>query len=131
MAKQKAQVNAVAVANPVDLLVLPKALGEFSATNNGVQVKVGQEGSLILKVKRLHEYKGPYKVETMIPMNLKGFTLEGAEIPANADTANVKVKVAPDAMPGARNDIVLKFKAMYLGKDEVSQELKVNINIAK
>ena len=131
MAKQKAQVNAVAVANPVDLLVLPKSLGEFSATNNGVQVKVGQEGALMLKVKRLHEYKGPYKVETVIPMNLKGFTLEGAEIPANSDTANVKVKVAPDAMPGARNDIVLKFKAMYLGKDEVTQELKVNINIAK
>lgn len=129
--KQKAQVNVVAVANPMELLVLPKTLGEFSATNSGVQVKIGQEGSLALKVKRLHDYTGSYKVEAVLPMNTKGLVLEASEIPGGSDAGSIKVKVAPDAMVGPRNDIVLRFKGMFRSKEEIAQEIKVNVSVVK
>jgi hypothetical protein len=129
--KQKAAVNVVSVITPLELTVLPKALGEFSVTNTGVQVKAGAEGKLELKVKRLHNYEGTYKVEVVIPANAKGIVLEPSEFAINSDATQIKVKVAADAMPGPRNDIVLKFKGMFLGKDEVIAELKANISVVK
>ena len=129
--KQKAAVNIVSVITPLELTVLPKALGEFSVTNTGVQVKAGAEGKLELKVKRLHNYEGTYKVEVVIPANAKGIVLEPSEFAINSEATLIKVKVAADAMPGPRNDIVLKFKGMFLGKDEIIAELKANVSVVK
>ncbi len=129
--KQKAAVNIVSIITPVELTVLPKALGEFSVTNNGVQVKAGVEGKLELKVKRLHNYEGTYKVEVVIPANAKGIVLEPSEFAINAEGTQIKVKVAADAMPGPRNDILLKFKGMFLDKDEIIAELKANVSVVK
>ncbi len=129
--KQKAAINIVSVITPIDLTVLPKALGEFSITNNGVQIKAGAEGNLELKVKRLHNHEGAYKVEVVIPPTAKGVVLEPSEFAVNNDAAQIKVKVAADAMPGPRNDIVLKFKGMFLGKDEIIAELKANVSVVK
>lgn len=129
--KQKAAVNFVSVISPLELTVLPKALGEFSIVNNGVQVKAGSEGKLELKVKRLHNYEGTYKVEVVVPANLKGIVLEPTEFATNSDSTLIKVKVAADAMPGPRNDIPLKFKGMFMGKDEIIAELKANVSVVK
>jgi len=129
--KQKAAVNIVSVITPLELTVLPKALGEFSVTNTGVQVKAGSEGKLELKVKRLHNYEGTYKVEVVIPANAKGIVLEPSEFAINSEATQIKVKVAADAMPGPKNDIVLKFKGMFLGKDEIIAELKANVSVVK
>lgn len=129
--KQKAAVNIVSVIVPIDLTVLPKALGEFSLTNNGVQIKTGAEGKLELKVKRLHNYDGAYKVEVVIPPNLKGIVLEPSDFANNIEVIQIKVKVAADAIPGPRNDILLKFKGMFLGKDEIIAELKANVSVVK
>jgi hypothetical protein len=129
--KQKAAVNIVSVITPLELTVLPKALGEFSVTNTGVQVKAGAEGKLELKVKRLHNYEGTYKIEVVIPANAKGIVLEPSEFAINSEATQIKVKVAADAMPGPRNDIVLKFKGMFLGKDEIIAELKANVSVVK
>jgi len=129
--KQKPAVNIVSVITPIELTVLPKALGEFSITNAGVQVKTGQEGMLELKVKRLHNYEGVYKVESILPANMKGITLDQAEFAINSELAKIKVKVAVDAVPGPRNDIVLKFKGMFLGKEEILHELKANVTVVK
>jgi hypothetical protein len=129
--KQKAAVNIVSVITPLELTVLPKVLGEFSVTNTGVQVKAGAEGKLELKVKRLHNYEGTYKVEVVIPANAKGIVLEPSEFAINSEATQIKIKVAADAMPGPRNDIVLKFKGMFLGKDEIIAELKANVSVVK
>lgn len=129
--KQKAAVNIVSVITPIELTVLPKALGEFSVSNMGLQVKAGAEGQLELKAKRLHNYDGVFKVEVVVPANAKGIVFDPVEFPANSESVGLKVKAAPDAMPGPRNDILLKFKGMFQGKDEVVSELKANINIVK
>lgn len=131
MAKQKNPVNVVAVTSPVKLTVLPKTLAEFTVANTGVQIKAGQEGILDLRVKRLHDHAGPLRIEPTIPPAMKGLTIEAADSPLGSEISKLKVKVAADAMPGPRNDIILKLKGKYLNEDEIVQELKVNVNVVK
>jgi hypothetical protein len=130
MAKQKPGVNVVQFSAPVTLTVLPKSLATVSVAPN-TNVKVGATGEVVVKVTRLYEYADEFKVQVVLPTAVKGLTIADVVIPAGKDEAKLVLTVPADAMPGPRNDLVVKVTANWNGNVPVVHEAKFNVNVVK
>jgi hypothetical protein len=129
-AKQKPNVNVTQYSAPVTLTVLPKELARLSLSNQAPTVKAGAQAELIVRVNRLHNYDGEYKVEVILPPNTKGVEVAGAVIPAGKDEVKLVVKAQDGTMPGGRNNLVVRATGMAYGHP-VKQEAKFNVNVVK
>jgi hypothetical protein len=129
-AKQKPNVNVVQYSAPVTLTVLPKELARLSLSTQSPSVKAGAQADLIVRVNRLHNYDGEFKVEVVLPPNTKGVEVAGAVIPAGKDEAKLVVKVPAGATPGGRNNLVVRATAMSYGHP-IKHEAKFNVNVVK
>ena len=127
---QKPAVNVVLPATPVVLTVLPKNLGTVAVTVPNPNVKVGGETEVVVKITRLFDYAGEFKVELVLPANVQGVSAEAVTIPAGKDEAKLILKAAADAAPGARNELVVRATAT-LGMNTTTQEAKFNVTVAK
>lgn len=128
----KANVPAVAFAQPVEFTVLPTTLGKVTPgqiPNN--TLKLGTKAELLVKVDRQFNYDGPYTVKFAPPMGVTGVTAADVTIPAGkADEAKLTLTAAADAKAGAVSNAVVTVTGRFAGKD-VTTETKVNFNIAK
>jgi hypothetical protein len=129
-AKQKPNTNVIQYSAPVTLTVLPKELARLSLSTQSPSVKVGAQADLIVKVNRLHNFDGEFKVEVVLPPNTKGVEVAGAVIPAGKDEAKLVVKAAAGATPGGRNNLVIRATAMSYGHP-IKHEAKFNVNVVK
>jgi len=129
--KQKANVPATAFADPVEFFVLPTALAKVTPGTlpNGV-VKLGATAELTIKVERLFDYAGEYKVKFVPPAGVTGVTADEVTIPAGKDEAKLVVKAAADAKPGAVAGLVV-VTAVFDKKYPVAHETKVNVTVGK
>lgn len=131
MAKQKPNVPAEAFSTPITVLVVPNALGRFTTgplPNN--TLKLGTSTDLPVKVERLHDFAGEYKVSFVPAKDAAGVTAIDVVIPAGKDEAKLVLKTAADAKPGALAGAVV-VTATYGGKYAVVYENKVSFNLAK
>jgi hypothetical protein len=129
-APQKPPVNVVLPANPVTLTVLPKNLATVAVTVPNANVKAGGEAEVVVKLTRLFDYTGEFKVELVLPPNLQGVSADAITIPMGKDEAKLILKAAADATPGARNDLVIRATAAISGVS-TTQEAKFNVNVVK
>jgi hypothetical protein len=128
----KANVPAVAFAEPVEFTVLPTTLAKVTPgqlPNN--TLKLGKTAELAVKVERLYGYAGDYKVTFALPKDATGVTAPDVVIPAGkADAAILVLTAADNTKAGAVNNALVTVTGRFAGKD-VATETKVNFTIGK
>jgi hypothetical protein len=131
-AKQKPNVPVEVFSDPIEVTVIPTALAKLTVGNlPGNTLKLGMSGDLTIKVERLYDYTGEFKVKFELPKGQTGVTAEEVTIPAGKDEAKLVLKTIADAKPGAVSNAVITVTGSYAGKHVVGQEAKVSFNVAK
>ena len=126
--KKGATVNTPA--NPVIINVLPKELAKLTLTPPNGAGKIGGNAEIVVKVARLYDFPGEFKLALVLPPNAKGVSADEVTIPAGKDEAKFVIKLADDAAPGALQGLLIKATAVF--KDTpVAHEAKFNLNVTK
>jgi hypothetical protein len=128
---QKPPVNVVLPSAPVTLTILPKQVGTLALATPNPMVKAGAATEVVVKVARMYDFAGEFKVELVPPANAKGVTAEPVTVAAGKDEAKLVLKAAPDAAPGPRADLVVRAVAMVNGNVPTTHELKFAVNVVK
>lgn len=123
--------NLTQISLPVSVTVVPKSLAKVSAVPPNAKVSVGKEVEVTVRVARLYELPTSFKVEAIIPPNIKGLTAKDVTINADQDDAKLVFKAAPDAMVGGNANITLRFTAMFNDSIPVVHEAKMTLAITK
>jgi hypothetical protein len=131
MAKQKQPTNVVAPSTPVAITVLPKQVATVTLANANLTAKVGSKNEVVVKVARMFDYDGEFKVQLVVPPAIKGVSAAEMTIPPGKDEVKLTLAVAADAAPGNRPDLVVRAVAMVNGKVPTAQETKLTVNVVK
>jgi hypothetical protein len=129
----KAQKNPVNITQPstqIVVKVLPKTVANLTI-NQPPALKLGSTTEVVVKVQRLYDFAGEFKVELVESGTTKGITIPAVTIPAGQNEAKLMVNVATDAAPGNRANITFKATAMIEDKIPAVHEAKININVTK
>jgi hypothetical protein len=129
-AKVRPPINVVQPSTPLVLTILPKQLARVSLTNSNPTIKLGGQAEIIVRVTRLFNYDGEYKVKLVLPPNVQGLSAEEVTVPAGKNEAKLVVKAAEDAKPSNRPNLVIKTTALFNGSP-VTCESKINVNVIK
>jgi len=131
MAKQKPNTNVVQPSVPVTLTVLPKQVATVTLANPNVTAKVGAQGEVVVKLARLYDFGGEFKVQLVVPPEVKGVSADGITIPAGQNEGKVILRIAPDAAPGNRPNLVVRATALVNGNVPTVHEVKLAVNVVK
>jgi hypothetical protein len=131
MAKQKPNISVVLPSVAFTVNVIPKELAKLSLSTTNVTAKAGSNTEVVVKVSRLHDYDGEYKVKLMLPPNAAGVSVDEVTIPPGQNEAKLVVKVTPEAPPVNLQNLVVQATAMYMGKVPTMHETKLNVNVVK
>jgi hypothetical protein len=113
------------------VVVIPNALAKVTAgplPNN--TLKLGTETALPVKVERLHDFAGEFKVRFVPADDKAGVTAGEVTIPAGENEAKLTLVTAKDAKPGMLAGVVV-VTAVYADKHAVTHENKVGFTVAK
>ncbi|HZZ82426.1 MAG TPA: PPC domain-containing protein [Gemmataceae bacterium] len=124
-------VNTIVTATPVEVTVLPKQVATLSVDNANPTIKVGADGMITVKVARQFDYADAFKVEVVLPPNVKGITAPGITIPAGMNDAKLKISVAAGTPPANVQNLIVRATAVVNGNVTLTHETKINVNIAK
>jgi hypothetical protein len=130
MKDKKTPMTALTYAEPFEVIVLPTSIAKVTATPPG-SVKLGTTAELTVKIDRMADYAGDYKVEATLPKDTKGITVTEATIPAGKDECKLTLTVAPDAKPGTLQNIAVAATGTVHGKFPIRSEAKFNLVVAK
>ncbi len=131
-AAQKPATNVVQVSTPVSLAIVPKSLGTLTLNTPNPTVKVGGQGAVVLRVARLFNYTGEFKVEVVMPPAVKGVAITPVIIPAGQDEARLIINAPADSMPGNRGGLIVRLSALYNGTvPTVSPDVPLTVNVVK
>jgi hypothetical protein len=131
MAKQKPNINLVQPSNAVSITVWPKQVVTLTVPNPNVTAKVGSHVEVPIKLARMNDYAGEFKVHVVAPPEVKGFAADEVTVPAGKDEANLVLRFAPEMAAGALANIVIRATAMQGGNLPTIQEAKLNVTVAK
>ncbi len=113
---------------PVTIEVLPTALAKVTITPLTAPIAAGKPGEYLVKIERLNEFAGEYKIKTVLPPTAKGITIDEFTVPAGQTDVKVPVKVAADA-PGNKFDNLVNVivTGTYGGKHPIAVEAKMSL----
>ena len=131
MAKQKPNINIVQASTPVTISIAPKQLGTVTLVAANVTVKQGANAEVMVKVARLFDYDGEYKVKVMLPPNANGVTCDEVTIPAGQSEGKLMVRATDAAAIMNFANLSVVATAMYEGKTPITQEAKLSVNVVK
>jgi hypothetical protein len=131
MAKQKPNINVVQASTPLTISIAPKQLGTVTLANANVTLKQGMNAEVVVKVARMFDYDGEYKVKVMLPPNANGVTCDEVTIPAGQTEAKLMVRATDAAAVMNLANLSVVATAMYEGKTPITQEAKLNVNVVK
>ena len=86
---------------------------------------------VVVKVARMFDYDGEYKVKVMLPPNANGVTCDEVTIPAGQTEAKLMVRATDAAAVMNLANLSVVATAMYEGKTTITQEAKLNVNVVK
>ncbi len=116
----------------LNLLILPKQVATLSVSEPNVTVKPGSDKEIVVKLARLFDYKDAFKVQLVLPDGMKGVSAAGdLAIPAGQSEGKMILKIAPDAVPGPRDNLTIRAVAVVNGNVALTHELKFNVNVQK
>jgi len=94
-------------------------------------VKVGASTEVVVKVARLHDFAGEFRIQFVLPANLKGVSAADVIIPAGKNEAKLVVTAAADAAPGNRPNVLLRALATLRADIPLTHEAAINVNVVK
>lgn len=130
-AKQKPNITVAQPATPVTLTIFPKQVATVSVAPNAPKATVGRETEVTVKVARMYDFAGEFRVELVLPPGTKGISSEPVTIPAGRDEAKLVLKVASDAPTGNRGNLIVRASAEAGGRVPTTQETKFGITVVK
>ena len=116
---------------PLTITVLPRNVGTLTLANANPTLKVGGQVEVVVKVARLWDYAGEFKVSLVPPAAVKDVTAAEVVIPAGKDEVTLVLTAPAAAPPGGRNDLIVRAVALVNGNVPTTQEVKFNLNVAK
>jgi hypothetical protein len=130
-AKQKPNVNVVEPSTPCQLTILPKTVANLSVNNGNPAIKQGGQFDLVVKVNRLQDYDGDFKVSLVLPPGVQGVSAEPVTIPAGQNEAKLVLRVGAGVAPGPRQNLIVRAIATVNGAVPLTHETKINVNVLK
>lgn len=124
-------VNTILVSTPVQLTILPKDVATLSVDNANPTIKVGGEGAIAVRVARKYDYTDTFKVELILPKEVKGVSADAVTIAANANEAKMTLKIAAGTPPANLQNLTVRATAVVNGTVTLTHEIKINIVVAK
>ena len=124
-------INLVEPSAPLTITVLPRTVGTLTLANMNPALKAGGQVEVVVKVARLWDYAGEFKVTLAPPAGVKDVTAAEVVIPAGKDEATLVLTAPATAPPGGRNDLVVRAVALVNGSTPTTQEVKFNLNVTK
>src|SRR5262249_39239279 len=116
---------------PVTLTVLPKSLANVTTRVGQPNVKLGGQTEVFVRVDRQFGYDGEFKVQLVVPGNVQGLSADEVVIPAGQSDAKLLVKVAQDAKPGGRGNLIVRATATFNKKPIPHNAQPFNLNVTK
>ena len=124
-------VNTLLISTPVQLTVLPKQVATLSVDNVNPTVKAGAETTILVKVARQFDYNDGFKVELILPPNIKGVSADNITIAPGANDAKLTLRVPQGTPPANLQNLTLRATAVVNGNVTLTHETKFNLVIAK
>ena len=124
-------VNTILTSTPIEVTVLPKQVATLSVDNANPTIKIGAEGAIMVKVARQFDYADAFKVELVLPPNVKGVNADVLTIPAGMNEVKMLLRVAPGTPPANLQNLIVRATAVVNGNVSLVHEVKINVNIAK
>jgi hypothetical protein len=128
--KVRPLMNVVQCSTPVAVTILPKQVARVNLSSGAVNVKAGAEVEVTVRVARLFDYGGEFKVELVVPPTVKGVSAAEVTIPAGKTEGKLVIKAAADAQIGNRGALMVKTTALY-NKVPLVQQSQINVNVIK
>jgi hypothetical protein len=94
-------------------------------------VQRGGETTVLVSVKRMYDYAGPFEVKLLLPKGSAGVEAEPVTIPEGASEARLVIRADSDASVGPRNNLAVQLTGRYRGKVATTQEAKLNVNVVR
>ena len=116
---------------PVTLTILPKQLATVSIPPANAKVKAGGEVELVVRVNRLNDFTGEFKVQLILPPKMTGIEADEVTIPAGKNEAKLHLEVDDSVSPGNRSNLIVRATAKFNAKTPVSHEAKFTLNVVK
>jgi hypothetical protein len=118
------------VSTPISVTVLPKQLAKLTVNPPNQKVLAGKVTKLVVKVARIYDFDGPFKVQLLPPANAKGIQTPETEIKAGENEATLVLDIPTNVPPGNYQNIIVRATAQYMGH-AVVHETKINIVVVK
>ncbi len=126
--EKKTNVDVVQVTPPVRLTVY-NSVTELSVVPAAVTVSAGGQETVVVRVKRLHGYKGAFKVELVPPKGTTPVSAAAVTIPAGADEAKLTLKAPPKVKSATSRVFAVKVTAA-INKVNLAQEAKFTVTVS-
>jgi hypothetical protein len=126
---KKTPATVASYAAPIEVTVLPTSLGKLTVQAN--PAKLGATAEITVKVERLAEYNGEFKLQLILPKDVKGLTVKEVSIPAGKDEAKLVIEVAKDFKPGNVPNILVQATGIVHGKFNITSESKLTLSVTK
>ncbi len=123
--------NLVQMSPPVAVTVVPKQLAKLTATPAQTKVSAGKSIDIVVRAARQFDLPIAFKVEAILPPNVKGLSIADATISADGDEAKLTLVASPQAVVGSNASITIRATAMFNGTTPVVHETKLQISVSK
>jgi hypothetical protein len=130
-AKQKPNVNIVQSSTPCQVTILPKSVANLSVDNANPTVKLGTDTVVLVRVARLFDFPGEFKVELLLPPNVQGVAAAPIVIPPGQTEAKLMLKTPGNVPLGPRANLTVRAVAVFNGNVPLNHETKINVNVVK
>ena len=124
-------VNTILVSTPVQVTILPKQVATLTVDNANPTIKTGAEGAILVKVARQFDYDGVFKVDLVLPPNVKGVTAEPITIAGNMNEGKMLLRIPAGTPPASLQNLTVRATAVVNGNVTLTHETKINVIVAK
>lgn len=130
-AKQKPNINIIQPSTAVTINVLAKQVATLTLSSPNISAKAGTHSEVTVKLARMNDYTGEFKVQLVPPANVKGLAAEEITVPAGKDEAKLVLNIAADMAPAKVADVIVRAIAMQNGTVPTVHEAKLNVTVVK
>ncbi len=127
--KKKQNVDDYVATPPIKMVVYDK-VAQVELPNQKISVKQGEEVDLVVRLKRLYDYKGEFQVQLDTPGGTSGISSSTVKIAKNGNEAKLKIKVAKNAKVLSRPDFKVSVTAR-VGNVTFTHEAQFEMSITK
>jgi len=130
-AKEKPPINVLLPSTPISLTVLPNRVANLTLSNANPTAKIGADTEVVVKVARLRDFAGEFRIQLVVPANVQGISAGDAIIPPGKNEAKLVLTVPAGAAPGNRPNLVVRALATIHEDIPLTHDTPLNVNVVK